>query len=221
MGRANPILLLAEDGVALDGIEGEFELLHFSHRDGQIDIQAARLRHYVSAARRKIEQRWWIDDVFGGASAISFGPIIDRTTKRIALCGMALQPIADLCQRQIIQRMNTVQQLSTTIVLSNPRALSTKQRMRDEQDSDQYSSDIAKITGRLLLSDDIAPGIRDGRFEIKWSDLYPTIAVCIFDDDLYAYFYAHGRRGTESPILHFTNFRKNPVPCFSSAILCG
>ncbi|MBL8148446.1 MAG: serine/threonine protein kinase [Blastocatellia bacterium] len=43
-----------------------------------------------------------------------------------------------------------------------------------------------------------------GKFELKCFNIYPTIAVVMIDDDLYAYFYSYGELGTGSPVIKVT-----------------
>lgn len=219
MGRNKPILLLVEEGLDIEGIQGDLEYIPFTYMKNAVTIGAGRLREYVrQAALRLHEQKFGQflpDAVYSTAKSIAFNAVIANATREIFAVGLGMQPIVDTCDRDIFRRLADNRSLKVTIVLSDPRAMTSRLRAEDEGDEpENLVRDVAKIAIRYLGNKELQGDLSSGRLVFRFTKVYPTVAVAVFDDDLYVYFYGYRHRGTESPVLLFRNYQKNPSAKF-------
>jgi hypothetical protein len=149
-------------------------------------------------------------------SQINWGAIIDRAQTEVRAVGFALMKIADAERTLLVAKIKD-SDLRVVLILNNPLAETARTRARDEDGNDLAPADIAKISLRLLESRDHLKTFRkEKRLVVKHVDRYPTIAVVIVDEDLYAYFYPFGRLATNSPILVFRDYKRDELATFFS-----
>jgi len=219
MGRNKPILLFVEKSLNLKGIEGELEYISFVNTRNAFNLDMERLREYVKQAAIRIQEQqlgqFLPDAVHRTAKSIDFAAAVAGCRREIVAVGIGMTLIVDTCDRDIFRRIRDNKNLKVTIVLSDPRANTSRMRAKDEGDQpNALCGDVAKIAIRYLGKAEMGNALSTGRLVFKFSKVYPTIAVAIFDTDLYAYFYGYQRRGTESPVLLFRNYPKNPSAQF-------
>lgn len=101
--------------------------------------------------------------------------------------------------------------LNVKLVLLDPEGQAVEQRMRDEGPTghDNRFHIREKIRSFQFAQTSAGSDLWKDRFRLVVRDTYPTMAVIVVDDDLYAYFYALRKKGTESPVLQFSNYRNS------------
>lgn len=130
--------------------------------------------------------------------------------KRIKAAGYVLQDVdADL----IKDRAEQSSDFEATIVLADPLGVGESksvicQRQRDENPRERSFDDYAAIIGKIQdFSSTTKTGNLIGkRLTLGVVDLYPTMAVFMVDDDLYAYFYTYGAASDSGPVIKFKDY---------------
>lgn len=201
------------------GIEGESNYVTFkATSEGLVDDSKLQtdISQYLKDAKKKIEDRrhtfLQADRIFRDPSLGGFADVLRNSKTQMIVAGIAVQPIADLLQPAIAKKLQNDHEFMATIVLSDPCAPEPRERESDEKlgtEKGQMARDVAKIALRYLTEPKLTEAIESGRLSILFFPRYPTMAVAVFDDELYAYFYSYHCRGTASPMLHFRNFEQN------------
>lgn len=132
------------------------------------------------------------------------------SSKRVIMIGTGLDILADLdfvkklfvrCQAQLCE---------VEIYLANPFSLSVEQRLVEEEAGALWPTALRPPIGREGLIKRIrmlnnlhnAEGA-DASFQLKLFNQYPTFALIILDEHIFAYHYAYALLGNESPVLHY------------------
>jgi hypothetical protein len=81
------------------------------------------------------------------------------------------------------------------------------QRQSDEEDNNSQFEDYDEIIKKLKQFHSPAKtgALIGSRLKLGVVDLYPTMAVMMVDNDLYAYFYPYGQ-GSDSPVIKFNDY---------------
>ncbi|MBI3327309.1 MAG: helix-turn-helix transcriptional regulator [Nitrospinae bacterium] len=143
---------------------------------------------------------------------VNWGQVIHAAHTRLRAAGFALTEIAGALRVPIFNKIMRSDHFSAMLTLNDPLVPTAKLREGDERVTDAKSRmHMAEITLQLLdLKKDLAKLERGDRLIVKHVKAYPTIAVVVVDNDLYAYFYPFRQRGTESPILEFRGYEQAP-----------
>jgi len=152
-------------------------------------------------------------------SEMNWAEIIDVAKKELRAVGFGLAKVAD---NEAVRLLAKIKQsrFRVTLILNDPLFPTARMRMRDEGQNILAPQDIAKITLRLLkYRDDLALLRKEKRLIVKHVREYPTMAVVVVDEDLYAYFYPYGHLGTESPILRFRGYKQTALATVFSSHL--
>jgi hypothetical protein len=149
-------------------------------------------------------------------SAVNWDELLDKAETHLRTTGFALIRIVDFNAKKIAAKVRESNTFCASIILSNPLHISAELRLADEGNNILAREDICKITLRLrkYRRELLDPLGLSHRMAIKHIDAYPTIAVAIFDNDLYAYFYPYGSLGTDSPVITFRDYKQNELATF-------
>jgi hypothetical protein len=107
------------------------------------------------------------------------------------------------------------EEVQATLVMVDPCGDAVKRRQEDEG-NDSASQNIfhqLKGFGRYTSDSKLSPKEKlklEKSLEIWLIEGYPTMAIIIVDDDLYAYFCTYGSSCATSPVLIFKNYHGNP-----------
>ena len=144
---------------------------------------------------------------------VNWGALVDAAEKEIRACGFALVNLADVNSKKVIDKIQSSTTFRASFVVGDPSSPTTTMRIADEQDNIYTAHDIAKIALRLMKERDdrLKPARKDKRLSVRLSQSYPTLAVSVIDDDLYAYSYPFGQLGTQGPVFRFRNCHANPL----------
>jgi pyrimidine deaminase RibD-like protein len=147
-------------------------------------------------------------------SAINWASIIEDARTELRACGFALAKVADVEATRLVAKMRE-SDFRAVLILNNPLAATATMRVDDERKNLLALSDIAKITLRLLdHRNDLKRLGKEQLLVVKHVNPYPTIAVVVVDNDLYAYWYPYGQLGTDSPILVFRGYKQSTLAKF-------
>lgn len=138
---------------------------------------------------------------------VKWATLIGNAKSRIEANGIVLTHVEP---GQIVTMVTNNKNFKATLVLMKPQGKAIGAWARDEE----MTRNPAKITQKLLAFRELGASKlsqeEQTRLSVGCVDIYPTIAVTIIDEDLYAYFRPHGIEGTSSPVLKFTDYRKMP-----------
>jgi len=129
--------------------------------------------------------------------------------QRVVAAGYVLSDIdADF----IKSRHDSFPDFEATLVMVDPlgaggpyRAMC--QRQRDEEGEHSTYSNYSRVLSKLreFRSPAKTGNLIGNKLKIGMSDLYPTLAVFLIDNDLYVYFYPYEGAGN-SPVIKFSNY---------------
>jgi hypothetical protein len=149
---------------------------------------------------------------------------IKGAEKRVWAIGTKLTPFEPPLVLHLIDKINTHPPFEVQLVLSNPDSDSLRQRIEDEQSRD-WPEEERKAKAQKEISEvqrdirrkfswlgDLYTKVHDDykkNMIVKCSELYPSIAVIIIDNDLYTYSYPHGETAAKSVVIVFRNYERN------------
>lgn len=144
---------------------------------------------------------------------VKWSELVDSAKKEIVAAGFAMVNIAVVNRKRVIERICASPDLKVRVVLADPAARVTAMRVADENDNLYAAEDIAIVAARLLQerTQVLRQKRRDKALEVRLFRSYPTLAVVVFDDDMYAYSYPFGTLGSEAPVQVFRNYRTNTL----------
>ena len=106
----------------------------------------------------------------------------------------------------IIDKTRVLPDFKVEILMVDPLNVTVVcKRQDDEGNHLTYGKSLLKL--RIFHNN--CKNLLGNRLKVGVTDAYPTMSVIMIDDDLYAYFYAYNKPGTDSPILKFTNYAKD------------
>lgn len=95
------------------------------------------------------------------------------------------------------------------IVIVNPLSKKKIICQRDEDEHKTTSRTYADIVQKIQRFNEAREGLPEKSFQLRLSEVYPTMAVFIIDDDLCVYFYPYAGKGNQGPIIKFSKYTTN------------
>lgn len=129
--------------------------------------------------------------------------LIDEANSKILASGYLLEGINPNTLADRVRKSDT---FTAQIVIVNPLS---KKRIICQRDEDEHKTTprtYADIIQKIQRFNEAREGLPEKSFQLRLSDVYPTMAVFIIDDDLCAYFYPYAGKGNQGPILKFSKY---------------
>lgn len=149
-------------------------------------------------------------------ASINWDKLIGSTQRQVLAEGIVLQGIE---VDALVRSLRRSDHLTVKVVLLDPEGHVVKEREADESPGPAHDNRawlIAKIKSFQAARTGPGSDLWKERFQLLVRDTYPTMAVIVVDDDLYAYFYPFRKRGTESPVFKFPHYRQLNDPLAGS-----
>lgn len=135
---------------------------------------------------------------------------LGEANERVIAAGYVLSDINADSIRGLMEKSPA---FSATIVFVDPLGPKNLvcQRQRDEEGDNSNYGNYVEIINKIrdFRSPAKTGGWIGNRLKVGVIDLYPTLAVILVDNDLYAYFLPYGT-AADSPVLKFKNYARNP-----------
>ena len=127
---------------------------------------------------------------------------VDGAQNRVWASGVAL---SKLDPRILVAKVKAG--VSVRLVYADPCGEAVKKRQVDENNPSATRNIASRLTSldNYLKQQNLSES-QKSMLQVKLLDVYPTMAVIIIDDDLYAYFCRYGDVCSSSPVLVFTDY---------------
>ncbi|MFY9584935.1 MAG: hypothetical protein WAR21_10645 [Candidatus Acidiferrales bacterium] len=145
-------------------------------------------------------------------SSINWDKVIGSAQRQVLAEGLVLQGIE---VDAVVRSLRRFDHLTVKVVLLDPDSHVVKEREDDESPGaahDNRARLIEKIKSFQVARTGPGSDLWKERFQLLVRDTYPTMAVIVIDDDLYAYFYPFRKKGTESPVFKFPHYTQQNDP---------
>jgi hypothetical protein len=130
--------------------------------------------------------------------------LLDAAKSRIWATGYTLEA---LDPKSLADKIKDNENFTAKIVIVDPLSKVVCQREQDEhKDKAPIYIDLIR---RIQRFNQYRKGLAEDNFQVRLSNIYPTIAVYIIDNNLCAFSYPYAAPGTGSPILKFTYDEKD------------
>lgn len=108
----------------------------------------------------------------------------------------------------INNKMKGTPTFTAKIVMVDPLG-SKKVICQRQYDEDNKPRNYTQILERIKEFIQKSKNSLGDHLQLGLTDVYPTIAVIIIDDDLYTYFFPYHGLGTDSPVIKFRNYNQD------------
>lgn len=146
-------------------------------------------------------------------STINWSKLAKEAESRVLAEGLVLEPTIDI--GTLVQSLEQKRNLNIKVVIADPEGRALSQRATDENPNappENRARLIEKIRNFQAARNGRGSDIWRDRFQLLVRDTYPTIAVVVVDDTLYAYLYSFRKKGTDSPVFCFQQYKKANDP---------
>lgn len=143
-------------------------------------------------------------------SSINWKEVIEGAESQVLAEGLVLEPSIDI--GALVKSLEQKKNLSVKVVVADPEGRALGQRAADENPNappENRARLIEKIRSFQAARISRGSDIWRDRFQLLVLDTYPTIAVVVVDDTLYAYLYSFRKKGTDSPVFYFPEYKKS------------
>jgi hypothetical protein len=141
-------------------------------------------------------------------SSIDWNSLIENANSEVFAEGAVLDPFQ---VHTVVRSLIKHNGLNAKLLLLDPEGKTVLQRSTDENPYAPHDNP-ARIREKIkaFQAARAEPNSKDwkDRFQLLVCDNYPTMAVLVIDNDLYAYFYSFRELGTDSPVLKFSNYKQ-------------
>ncbi len=148
-------------------------------------------------------------------SSVNWDALIEEATHTFRASGFALVKIVEMNSRRLLRKIKELDGFRAEVFLGDPFSPAAAMRARDENDNYLAPQVIARVA---IQVDDARAALgtlgKAERLVLKHFPSYPTMAVVLIDNDLYAYFYPLGELGTDSPIIIISSYSEHPLAQF-------
>jgi hypothetical protein len=132
---------------------------------------------------------------------------------RVRGAGAMLAAVGPDAMTRLIERALTNDRFEVKLIMLKPNGRAAIERAQDEG-TPRDSLKLMNLLAKKLVEfhnkiKDLPPKIRSN-LTIKCIDAYPTIAVLIIDNDLYAWWYRYGSGERDKPVIILKNYETNP-----------
>jgi hypothetical protein len=130
--------------------------------------------------------------------------LIEDAQNRVLATGFILDPIDP---KLLADKIKENRNFEVKIVLVEPTSQIVCQR--DADGVRDKTPSYEKLLSQIKRFNIYRKGLPEEKYWVKLSSHYPTMAVYIIDNDVYAHFYPYGVSGSDSPILRLDQKDKN------------
>lgn len=120
---------------------------------------------------------------------------IEKAQRRVFATGYVLDPIDP---KRLADKIKQKADFQVKLVLVDPTSNVVCQRDTDEGSK---TPGYEKLTEKIKRINRYREDLPEEAYKVKLSAHYPTMAVYIIDDDVYAYLYPYAASGSDSPVL--------------------
>lgn len=129
--------------------------------------------------------------------------LLDNAQNRVLAAGYILDPIDP---RVLADKIRKNGNFEVKIALVDPNSKVVCQR---DIEGGSKTPGYEKLKDKIKQINRYREGLPEERYRVKLSGRYPTMAVYIIDNDVYAHFYPYAASGSDSPILRLEQKDKN------------
>lgn len=134
--------------------------------------------------------------------------LISSATFRVTAVGISLTLVDEPRLQILIEKIKKSKEFRVNLFMLKPDGKAVQERTKDEEPPPIPNVIDGKLTTFRKLIDQLGPDDKK-RLTIKCYDVYPTVAVIVIDNNLYAYSYIHGHRAIDSPVMIFRDYENN------------